>query len=305
MYRLSAQETSGVEVIEPNALNEWAVLLAPILIGALLIAWHRRRVPERIDAWAGVRDLELTAENRDLVRRYLLRTRTLRTIGGFAGVVVNLAVITIYNLTLSDWWFDNVVERFNGVGWALVFLGYLIGALVAEVTLDRPEGAGRAAVVARDVRDYVAPYTRVALRWLVVAVVALVAVTELAVDDAPGFGIAAVVLAVIGLALVEGLQNWIVQRRQALASADLIEADDAVRAASVQAATGAGMGLLLSLVGGQLANLAVPLDGILGTLAGIAGGVIAILALPIWLGYGTDHMWAPPSRVRRNDEVAA
>src|SRR3954451_24461203 len=67
-----------------------AATLAIILGIAIAVELYRayRPDPAFAERWAGERGLELTAENRSLVGRYLRRARLFRTWGGTAGAIL-------------------------------------------------------------------------------------------------------------------------------------------------------------------------------------------------------------------------
>lgn len=277
-------------------------LLVPIVVGAVLVAWNRRRAQGSAEAWAARRDLDLTSDNRGLVVRYLVRTRTFRTVGGVAGWLLGMVPVTLYNLTAERVWLD-ASDALGGYG--LIFGGYLLGALLAEITLERPRERGRAVVATREVHDYVAPYARTTMRALVAVAVSIATLVPLVGDRSRwSTSLAAAGTAILVVVAVERMQAFMVQRAQPFASSDLVAADAAVRAASVQAATGAGLAIVATLLAGEVAVLGSGFDGALQlTLRWVAAG-LGIGAIGAWLGYGTDHVWTPPRRVRDGDGVA-
>jgi hypothetical protein len=101
------------------------------------------------------------------------------------------------------------------------------------------------------------------------------------------------VILLIGLG-VELLQRFIVARSQPAVERDLVNADDAIRSASVHALAGAGIALELLIVSGQLINLAVvsTLDLLRWTLP-----VLAILSFGVAIG-SWIHLTKPVFRGR-------
>lgn len=183
-----------------------------------------------------------------MVRWYLRNARVLRTLGALAGLF--LPVLVAMALGLPDE--GNLV-------W--VFVGYLLGALYAELSLVRPlpDGKRAASLVPRALTDYLPRglrFTQRALGGIVTAgFVALAFVPfdvpgsmqvrpdlwVLAVGSASGLGLA------VGL---ERLQTWLVRRPQPFTDPTLVAADDAIRSQSVHSLSGSGIAiefLLLSV----------------------------------------------------------
>jgi hypothetical protein len=228
-----------------------AIVLAVVIPLELFRAYRVRG--EFVERWARDRGVELTEETRPVVAAYLRRVRVMRTWGGVAGAVVP---------TVLAWAIDGrfVVLGFGAdgdsapLGFGAIFVGYLVGVLAAEVTLARPAGARRAASLARRrLEDYLPRRTIVAQRALAAAAaLGVLAVGVVPYRDSvstPGpLGLAA--FAVCALALgagAEAVERWLVRRPQPFNSAELVAADDAIRAQSIQAFAGATLALLLLL----------------------------------------------------------
>jgi hypothetical protein len=228
-----------------------AIVLA-VVIPIELFRANRVR-GEFVERWARDRGVELTEETRPVVAAYLRRARVMRTWGGVAGAVLP---------TLLAWAIDGrfVVLGFGSdgdsapLGYGTIFVGYLVGVLAAEVTLARPAGARRAASLApRRLEDYLPRRAIVAQR----ASAAAAALGILAVGAAPyrdsvstpsPLGMAAFAVCVLALgAGAEAIERWLVRRPQPFTSPELIAADDAIRAQSIQAFAGAALALLLLL----------------------------------------------------------
>ena len=144
------------------------------------------------------------------------------------------------------------------------FIGYLVGAVCAEVSLARPLGAARrsASLVPRELGDYLPRRMLTLQRGLAIAVVPGVLVLGLVPYDArasqPGWlGLVtgAAAFAAFGVGL-EALERWLVRRPQPFTGVSLVAADDAIRAQSVHSLAGSGLALLLVVWSGIFAVLA-------------------------------------------------
>jgi len=236
-------------VIDSVSPLELAIVIA-VLVAAALSRAYRPIGDEPVDQWAEARGLELTAENRPVVERYLRRARLLRTWGAVAGLAaptlirpllgepVHVAGVGSYEMTPLE------------LGW--VFVGYLVGAVCAEVSVSRPFDPARrsAALLPRELTDYLPRQ----LLWLQRGL-ALTSIGGLVVlrfvpygpsGPPPSWGTIAVFATVMfGLAAgLERLEHWIVRRPQPFVSASLLAADDAIRAQSLHSLAGAGAGFL-------------------------------------------------------------
>jgi hypothetical protein len=261
------------------------VLLPLLIVGLLgvLLASPGRDVVAR---WADHHGLVLTPANRPVVRHYLFTARRLRVYGAFAGLVLPVPLLAAAR--------GHVTGAPGQPLWAVV--GYLVGALWAEVALGRPLPSDRpaASLVPRDLAAYLPPGLRLAQRTAGAVAVAL-AVGALLVDertipnvpDADTGGLsdpAAVALGLVaaGTAVaLEVVQRWIVGRRQPLVQPDLLAADDAIRSQSVMSLSGAGLALtllLLSPLFWTLAQSDVPLLRSTAWVPAIACPVLALLA---------------------------
>jgi hypothetical protein len=235
-----------------------------------------------------------------VVVRYLRRARVLRTWGAIAGLLAP----TFARLALGD------PVHVAGIGThdmspgelGLVFVGYLLGAVCAEISVSRPLHPSRrsAALLPRELTDYL-PRGLVWTQRGLAAVCVLGAIAMRLVPYGPSaatpglgsmLGFAALVVAFA--AALERLELWIVRRPQPFVSEPLLAADDAIRAQSVHSLAGAGVALLLfgcSLVAFVLASS----DLVLLRRTMWAPGIVALLfALVACQHYG-DRAW----RVRR------
>ena len=166
---------------------------------------------------------------------------------------------------------------------------------------------GRPASFPRRLPDYLPARLRWALRLAGVASLA-VGVAGWAVDqpagDASRFTTvsadASIVLGVAGAViagLVELLQITIVRRPQPVVAADLLEADDAIRASSVHSLAGAGLGMVVLIVATVMTRL-INVNGRLPFGLGAAPFVLFVAGLLGWRYY-SHRAW----RVRRPDPM--
>ncbi len=288
-------------------------MLLPALVGVLvvvplaLIRAYREADDELVDAWARVHDLVLTAENRPMVRWYLRTAGMLRTWGAVAGVVLPSA----FALAWSGHFEVLGVDAEGGVnpgdvGW--IFLGYLVGALYAEVALARPVDPTRrtASLVPRDLDDYLPRRLLLTQRWLGAAVAAgCLASLALPYDERwIGPGAVSVVgflawVAAFTLGL-ERVQRWLIRRPQPFTEPSLVAADDAIRAQSVHAVAGAGLAVLLLMLAGTSALLAASDVAVLRWTMWLPAVAAAVLALA-----ACQHLTNGAWRVRRAPATAA
>ncbi len=217
-----------------------------------IVLFALRRAYSEVDdgfvrQWARAHALDLTPGNRPMVAWYLLTARVLRTWGVLGGLFLP----------------PLVGAAFGGRGsaspvWA--FVGYLVGAIYAELSLVRPLGEGRrsASLVPRELTDYLPRRLLWAQRGLG-ALAAAGGVAALVVpygERSPWFeppaplllGAVAAAGAVLGLGL-EQLQRWLVRRPQPFVEPSLVAADDAIRSQSVHSVAGSGIAVLLVLCG--------------------------------------------------------
>jgi hypothetical protein len=215
--------------------------------------WRAYRADAQLtDRWAGDRGLALTPASRAMVEAYLHRARLLRTWGGVAGVLVP---------TLGSWIFEGrfVVLGIGSdgesapLGFGAIFVGYLLGALCAEVSLvRRAQGRRRTAgLLPRELPDYLPRYEVLAQRLLgAAAALGLVALGVVpypaGTSDPTTASLAAGAVVLLAFAAgLEAVERWLVRRPQPFTEPALVAADDAIRAQSIRAVAGAGLALLL------------------------------------------------------------
>jgi hypothetical protein len=284
------------------------VLLALIVAVAVVLAlWDAYRRDERLaERWAREHHLELTAENRPLVERYVRRARLCRAWGGSAGAVLPSLIDLVVNGRVQVLGFGADGES-APLGFGTIFLGYLVGALWAELSVARPAPAGRrrASLAPRELSGYLPRRAILAQRACAAAaaagVVAIGVVPHPASFTTPGrvaLALAAAVLLIFGAGL-EVAERWIVRRPQPFTSAAVVAADDALRAASVQAVAAAGLALLLlaccgaalALQASDVAALRVPM-AIAAALC-LAGSLLACSGAGLRLGRSRRRAGAP------------
>jgi hypothetical protein len=226
-----------------------AVVLA-VAIPVWLVRAYRGDVG-LVERWARDHDVELTPDTRPLVARHLRNARIYRAWGGAAGAV--LPSVIEYALTgrvqVLGFGTDGTSAP---LAYGSIFVGYLLGALCAEVALARPvAGAKRtASLVRRELEQYLPRRLILAQRALAVAgglgvmALGLVPYPEDVSDPSlPSLLIGGVVVLAFGAGL-ELIERWLVRRPQPYTGAALVAADDAIRAQSVRSVAGAGLSLL-------------------------------------------------------------
>jgi hypothetical protein len=220
---------------------------------------------EQVVVWARARGFELTPENRPVVARYRRRSRVLP----ICGAVVAVLLATLVELVLHG---ELVILGFHSDGSGApyagpfqLYIGYLLGALVAELSMVRARDPGprSASLVPRELEDYLPRRLLLAQRALGVAVVLGVIVMGLvpypspASEPAwPALAAGAAFFAAFAAGL-EVIERWVVRRPQPFTDPSLVAADDAIRAQSVHALAGAGLALLLVALSGVFAVLTV------------------------------------------------
>jgi hypothetical protein len=220
---------------------------------------------ELLDDWARAHAVELTSDNRPMVARYLRRARVLRTWGALAGLLLPSLVELALSGRVQLLGFGTDGSSAPYAGPIGAFIGYLVGALYAEVSLGRPVHPARrtASLIPRELRDYLPRRLLRTQRALpIVIVLGLVAIAaapydpqEAAEPEVLGLltGALFVVLLAAGL---EALERWLVRRPQPFTSPSLVAADDAIRAQSVHSLAGAGLALQLIACSGVFIGLA-------------------------------------------------
>ena len=274
--------------------------------GAGMLVWGlvRALVPpsqRALTRWAARYGLHLSDVNRSLISRYLQRTRSLQMAGAGVGWIATGVFVTGTG---------QFVPLF-GVPLMIAIAGYLLGAVIAEASFLRqlapPTGMRSAALTPRALLDYVPRLTVWALRALpavVVVLAVLYALTpkhaETPSDVSPTLVLAASALVVVVAFAVDRLLKAIVARPQPAINAELMAADDAIRARSIHALSGAGVGLVLVGIGAALFALQyASTNDALGAWLGYPATLAILLSLLSWVRLGHPRTW----RVRRSSQL--
>jgi hypothetical protein len=280
------------------------LVLAIVLALAIPIQlWRAHRLDAAFVArWAQDHGLALTPESRPVVERYLRKVRVLRTWGGVAGAVLP---------SLVEYAVDGRVQVLGfgtdgtsaPLGFGTIFVGYLLGVLVAELSLGRPvDGARRSASLQpRALADYLPRRLVLAQRAAAGAgalgtlVVGLVPYADTVSNPRlPSLVLCALGVLALGAGL-EAIERWLVRRPQPFTSSSLVAADDAIRAQSIHAVAGAGLALLLLYCCGIALALQGSQVAALHTAMAVAAFVCLVLSLLAYRGIG-ESRW----RVRRS-----
>jgi hypothetical protein len=286
-----------------------AVILAVAIPVELLLAY--RPSGQRVERWAALHGLALTPENRSIVAQYLRDARVLRTWGGVAGAIVPSLIEFALNGRVVVLGFGTDGES-APLGFGTIFIGYLIGALCAEVLHARPIAGARrrASLERRELEDYLARRVVVAQRVLAVAgALGVVAIGFVPYNDSisnPGMASlvlgAAVVLA-FGAGL-EALERWLVRRPQPFTSPPLVAADDAIRAQSIHSVAGAGLALLsLACCGAALGLQGSEVE--LLNWAMVVPAAVFLLASLLACGEIGEGSWRVRRRIRTTGPASA
>lgn len=236
-------------------------LILAVVIPVQLVRAYRMDAGE-VEGWAGDHGLELTPENHPMVARYLHRARVLRTWGAVLGAVLPSLIEYVWSGRVQVLGFGTDGES-APLGFGTIFVGYLLGALCAEVSLARPvQGARRTASLARREFETYLPRGLILAQRVAAVLVALGLVLVGIVPypesaSSPGvlsLAVGAAVALAFGAGL-EAVERWLVLRPQPFTSSAMVAADDAIRAQSIHAVSGAGLALLLLLLCGVALGL--------------------------------------------------
>jgi uncharacterized membrane protein len=234
-----------------------------VVVPVVLARAHAAVDDDLLADWARPRGLQLTPDNRPIVARYLRRARVLRTWGALAGILLPSLVELAVNGRVVVLGFGTDGTSAPYAGPMEAYIGYLLGALAAEVSLARPQDPARrsASLVPRTLEDYLPHRLLWAQRALgVTAVLGVTALglvpypSSVAEPDWSALAGGAAFFGAFAVA-VEALERWIVRRPQPFTSPALVAADDAIRAQSVHALAGSGLAFLLLACSGAFAVL--------------------------------------------------
>lgn len=272
-------------MLSPAEITFLFVLIAGVLTWSIVKA---SAGPEEIEAWAKRHGLTLTSATRPMVAGYLVRGRKHRLKGALIGMVVPFGI---------------------GVPGVEMATGYLLGTLLAEFTHRGPaaEGTRSASPTPRTLYDYIPSYVPRLLHGIAAIAGALLLPFYLWGPKVQGLtthevgvivgGIAAVVLPLV----IKNLLDRMVARPQPAVSEELVAADDAMRASSMHAVSGAGLSGSLLLLGTFTFTVGVTSAlGIVQWLFPAAGAALWVSALAVWLKLGIRPKW----KVRRRPRPA-
>lgn len=277
-----------------------------LVLPLAIVAYALRRAYSEVDdgfvrQWARAHGLELTPDNRPMVVWYLCTARVLRTWGVLGG----LFLPPLVSAALGGGGSPNPV-------WA--FVGYLVGAIYAELSLVRPVAPGRrsASLVPRELADYLPRRLLWAQRGLgVLAVAGGIAAVAVPYgqrspwferQDSALFVAVAAGAVVLGVGL-ERLQRWLVRRPQPFVEPSLVAADDAIRSQSVHSVAGSGIAVLLVLCGVAAGALSMSDVQILRWTMWVVAAFSFLLSLYACLYYG-HRAWRVPRQAAGRAEAA-
>ena len=261
------------------------------LLVAGLLAWSIVKASagaEEIDGWAKRHGVTLTDATRPMVAAYLVRSRKYRLKGALIGLVVPFGI---------------------GVPGVEMATGYLLGTLLAEFTHHRvTAGESRAAsLTPRTLYDYIPSYVPRLLEGIAAVGGVLLLPLYLWGPKVQGLtthevgvivgGIGSAVLPLV----IKKLLERMVARPQPAVSEALVAADDAMRASSMHAVSGAGLSGSLLLLGTFTFTVGVTSAlGIVQWVFPAAGAALWVSALAVWLKLGIRPKW----KVRRRPRAA-
>jgi hypothetical protein len=239
-------------------------LVLVVVVPVVLVRAHAAISEPLLTDWARAHGLRLTADNRSLVARYLRRARVLRSWGAIAGLLLPtpLEFAVSGRFAMLGFASDGSAAPFQGP--MTIFIGYLVGALCAELSVARRvDPADRSAsLIPRGVEDYLPRRLVHAQRALGLAVVLGVLAIGMVPYEHPAaqptwLGLLTGVAMFAGFAVaLEALERWLVRRPQPFADSALVAADDAIRAQSLHALAASGLALLLISLSGVAIGLA-------------------------------------------------
>lgn len=273
------------------ALRNGAVslLVVPVIAVVLaIVAEHTSGTVSRrrLERFALRQRLPITVENGNQVIRYLATTRRWRVAGFAAGAVASRLM------------FPSPSGISTGADLTVIFVGWFLGALIAEVRAEHLEhGRIRAASLRpRRPERYVHRLAWLALPGAAALAVATGVFTGVAGAlgwAEPNWAWAGVWLgvALAVAATVRTIQGAVLRRAQPLAAPDVIAADDAIRSRALQVLSGGGAALVLLMVLNQIGSI---------HLVGVADSVIYSIRIVGAVGVGLSgwlvatSLWPPP-----------
>lgn len=272
----------------------WFALPGLVVPGIFLVLAFWQPTRRQLDRWAVTCGVALTPGNLEQVRSHLARVRRFRSVAAFPFWALSASPI----LTGDDLPFPLSTS-------VAPIAAYVIGGLVAELTSrTAADGASRSTSLVPRTFDQYLPRWLQRLPWLLLGgAVILLAFGPRPADpatDRPD-AVRSVLVAIVVTAVAEVAGRRVVARPQRGRDADVLAADDGLRATAVSAtAASAGMAALLALsaaisalVASEMGWVAVPfLAGLLAT-NGVVVGFLLVIVRQETLGYRRRHRQAP------------
>lgn len=271
--------------------SAWPSLLVVAAVGLIVAVQCRRVAARQVRLFAWCYGVAMSPPSLGLIAEYLTYQRRLRALLGGAALLLP---------ALVPW---AVGGRYVNPPLSFSFTSFLWGIGTAtvwgEYSFARPApapGAPRAALLdRRNLSDYLPrPWLWAPIAGGALAVVAWGVVPFLPAGEASSLDIAAgVTLGVVVPPLVLGLGTFLVRRPQPVVSPGLVDADDAVRAASVRALATVGTTIVLLGAVEGLMLWAPAADGAGDLAVGTLALAVVVLAFASW---SARSVW---SRARR------
>lgn len=232
--------------------------------------------------------------DRDQAAKFLHRSRWFRTAGFLLPFVVGTSTSFTWALVFTEPRPPFPFDLLDQPAW---IAGYLLGAILAEVTWSRPRVPPAAALLPRRVSDYIRGSVLVLIR---VAALATIAVGVLTHWIYPGhvaepfrLGPGPAVTAAAVLVTTEAALRFMAHRRQPVGSTSQLTLDDALRSTSIHRTAGAGLALLFLLLGVELFSLGggTDISALRVTLPWVGLVCIFFCAPASWLHIGHPRLW--------------
>ncbi|MGA9595763.1 MAG: hypothetical protein WBV06_06385 [Acidimicrobiia bacterium] len=240
-----------------------------------------------LDSWMIGHGLRKGAQTRPRVAAYLRRTRWIRTIGFLAG----------WNVPFVWMWVTRSAYRMDDLGTYWWLIGFAAGIILAEVTRPHASG-GSVTVEPRELRQYLPGFTRIdncILAGLALLMAGAGSILPLGTIRLPGehvptrhdtiwyVGLALAALSIIAATRIA--QEFVVRRRQSFDDLDDLQADDAMRSASIQGLAGLGYGGPMWLVAAMAWDLARTTNSPIAWVFGVLGILLLFGGLGMLLGF--------------------
>lgn len=216
-----------------TSVTIWFLLL-PVFLGAILVLAttpFRDVTRERLERFAARQSLPITPGNGLAVIRYLATTRRWR--GG--GLLVTVAGGVTEAI---------VTHRQLPIGTAALFLGWFVGAVIAEWRVSVVTGHGHrraASLVPRRAGGYVAAHVRLPV---FISLVVLLAGQFAALAARPGYRMGVLLGAgVVAAAVIAAVARHVLLRAQPAADLDVLAADESIRSRSLHVLAGSALAI--------------------------------------------------------------